>query len=729
MSESGPRLRGRRVECAALDQLVAGVRAGHSQVVVLHGEPGVGKSALLDYLMVRSAGFRTSRAAGIESEMELPFAGLHQFCMPFLDRLATLPGPQREALGTVFGLHGGGVPDRFLVGLAVLSLVSDVAEEQPLVCVIDDAQWLDRASRQTLAFVARRLLAEAIGMVFAVRERDEDNGFDGLMELPVRGLVDDDARALLDSVITGPLDDRLRDRIVAETRGNPLALLELPRGLSPAALAGGFGLPATMPMASRIEQGFLMRLEPLPNETRLLLLTAAAEPVGDVDLLWRAVEQLGIGVDAADPAQAAHLIEIGAQVRFRHPLVRSAAYRAADPHDLRQVHRALAYATDALRDPDRRAWHRANASSRPDEEVADELERSALRAQSRGGIAAAAGFLARAAELTPDPAKRGARALAAAQAKFDASAPDPAWQLLVAAERCPLDALQRALSERLRARLTFARRPDTAAPSLSLLLDAARRFEPLDAELARETYLEALRAGIFAGKLGGVGELGQVAEAARKCPGHDERRAVDLMLDGLARRLTEGFGAGVLPLKRALDAFSAQRDRHREEVRWLWLAWPVAYEVWDDEAWHQLTNRLVRFARDLGALTVLPIALIYRAQLHVQAGQFDAASELLEEVELIKEAIGGTPLMYTSTTTSPSLVIAAWRGQEVRALELIEDTVREGAVRGEGRAISLAELARAVLYNGLGRYDAALAAAERVCEHDDLGSTRGDWSS
>ncbi len=700
---------------------MAGVRAGHSQVVVLHGEAGVGKSALLDYLVANSAGFRTSRAGGVESEMEIPFAGLHQFCMPFLDRLGRLPDPQRGALDTVFGLRTGPAPDRFLIGLAVLTLLSDVAEDQPFVCVIDDVQWLDRASRQTFAFIARRLFAEAIGMVFAVRDGNNDHGLDGLTELRVRGLTDDDARALLSSVIAGPLDERVRDRIIAETRGNPLALLELPRGLSPAELAGGFGLPTAMPMVNRIERGFLMRLRPLPADTRRLLLTAAAEPIGDVDLLWRAVEQLGIRADAAGPAVAAQLIEIRGRVRFRHPLVRSAAYRAADPRELRDVHHALGEVTDVHLDPDRRAWHRAHAALRPDESVAHELERSASRAQARGGIAAAAGFLARAAELTPDLSRRGARALAAAQAKFDASAPEAASQLLSVAERCPLDALQQALSNQLRARLTFARHRGSAAPSLSFLLDAARRFEPLDAGRARDTYLEALRAGIFAGRLGDAGEMRQVAMAARAAPpARDERRPADLLLDGLAVRFTDGCTAAVSPLRQALEAFAGEGTRHPEDVRWLWLAWPVAYEVWDDEAWHQLSTRLVRFARDLGALTVLPLALVYRAQLHVQAGEFDAATALLDEVAMIKEATGSTPLMYTSTSSSASLVLAAWRGQEVRALELIEDSIREGSLRGEGRAISLAEFSRAVLYNGLGRYDAALVAAERVCEHDDL---------
>ena len=511
-------LHGRFDETAALERLLAGVRAGQSQVLVLHGEAGVGKTALLEHLLIRAKGCRIVRAAGVESEMELAFAGLHQFCTPFLDRLDHLPGPQRDALGTAFGLRHGAAADRFLVGLAVLTLLAGLAEQRPLICVVDDAQWLDRASAQTLAFVARRLLAEAVGIVFAVRGRDDEHDLDGLPELAVDGLADGDARALLESVITGPLDDMVRDRLVAETRGNPLALLELPRGLSPAELAGGFGLPDTMPITGRLERSFLVRLGALPAPSQRLLLTAAAEPIGDVALLWRAAERLGIPADAAGPAEAAGLIEISTRVRFRHPLVRSAAARSAREGDLCEVHRALAAGTDPGLDPDRRAWHLGRAAIGPDEAVADDLERSAGRAQARGGVAAAAGFLERATELTPDPVRRGARALAAAQTKFDAAAPGAALELLATAEMCPLDALQRARLERLRAQLTFAHRRDLSAPSLSSLLNAARRLESLDAQLARATYLDALRAGIFAGKLLYAGELYEAAASARTAP-------------------------------------------------------------------------------------------------------------------------------------------------------------------------------------------------------------------
>jgi DNA-binding CsgD family transcriptional regulator len=713
-------LRGRRSECAALDRLVAKARAGQSQVLVLRGETGVGKTALLEYVVGRASGCRIAQAAGVESDMELAFAGLHQLCAPMLDRLDHLPGPQRAALATAFGLSNGNPPDRFLVGLAVLSLLADVAEEQPLVCVVDDAQWLDRVSAKTLTFVARRLLAERAAVVFAVREPSDDLDFAGLRELVVRGLRDSDARALLASAIPGRFDERVRDRIVAETRGNPLALLELPLGLTAAEVAGGFGRPDARPLASRIEQSFLRRIGTLPAATQRLLLAAAAEPVGDVLLLRRVSERLAIAADAAAPAEAAGLIELGTRVRFRHPLVRSAAYRAASPGDRQEVHRALAEATDPETDPDRRAWHHAHAAANPDEAVAGELVRSADWAQSRGGVAAAAAFLERATELTPDPARRGERALAAAQAKFEAGAPEAAHEFLTAAELGPLDELQRARMARLRAQILFARRRGSDAPPL--LLDAAKRLEPLDDGLARETYLEALGAAIFAGRLSGRCGVGETAEAARAAPpGPQPPRLTDVLLDGVATRFTEGYVAGLPPLRRALDAFRREAERGKDDILpWLWLACPVAPEpiapeLWDDEAWHELATRAVRLARDTGALAVLPVALAYRAGVHVHAGQFAAASALIDEADAITEATGYAPLSYTS------LVLVAWRGEEARALELIEVGVQEATARGEGRAIGLAGYVTAVLYNGLGRYVTALAGAQRACEHEDLG--------
>jgi AAA ATPase domain len=511
-SHREPGLRGRRTERAALDRLLAEVRAGQSRVLVLRGEAGAGKTALLDYLQEQASGFRVARAVGVESEMELAFAGLHQFCTPMLSNLAGLPGPQRDALATVFGLSTGEAPGGLLVGLAVLGLLSEVADELPLVCLVDDAQWLDQASAQALAFVARRLLAEPVALVFAVCEPYQAQQWGGLPLLTVEGLSSGDARALLDSVTPGRLDERVRDRIVAETRGNPLALLELPRGLCAAELAGGFGLPDALPLASRIERSFLRQLQSLPATTQRLLLAAAAEPVGDVMLLWRAAEWLGVGADAAAPAEAAGLIEMGARVRFRHPLLRAAVYRAATLPDRREVHGALAEATDPGADPDRRAWHRARAATGPDEAVAGELERSAARAQGRGGVAAAAAFLQRSAELTPDPARRGARALAAARAKFAAAAPEAAHELLAMAELGWLGELRRAELARLRAQMAFAERRGSDAPRL--LLDAAKKLEPLDSGLARETYLEALGAAIFAGRLSRGFNVREAAEAA-----------------------------------------------------------------------------------------------------------------------------------------------------------------------------------------------------------------------
>ena len=709
-------LRGRDGERAALDRLLDTVRRGKSRAFVLRGEPGVGKTALLDDAIGSAADLRVLRAVGVESEMELAFAALQQLCAPTLDRLARLPCPQQDALRVAFGLSSGEAPDRFVVGLAALSLLSEVAAERPVLCAVDDAQWLDEASALTLAFVARRLLAESVAIVFVTREPIE--ALNGLPELVIDGVDDDTARRLLARGIPAPLDERVRETIVAETRGNPLALLELPRGLTPAELAGGFALPDARPLADHIERSFLRRLQSLPLPTQRLLLTAAAEPVGDVTLLWRAAERLGVGADAVAPAETAGLIELGGRVRFRHPLVRSAIYRAAAPYDRREVHRALSEATDPEADPERRAWHRAHSAAGLDEAVAGELERSASRAQGRGGVAAMAAFLERAAALTPDPVRRGARALAAAQAKLDAAAPEAAYMLLATAELAPLDELQCARLARLRAQIAFARRRGSDAPPL--LLDAAKRLEPLDAASARETYLEALGAAIFAGRES-AGAVVEAAEAARAATsGPEPPRPVDLLLDGLATRFTEPYDQALPLLRRALHAFAERADRDDDDLRCLWLACPItpeplAPELWDDEKWHELASREVKLARDTGALAVLPIALTYRACVHVHAGEFAAASALIEEADAISEATGNPPLRYTS------LILFAWRGQEAAALRVIESSLQDATARGEGRAIGLAHYATAVLYNGLGRFQDALAAAQRACAYEDLG--------
>jgi AAA ATPase domain len=502
-------LTNRRAECDMLDRLVEAVRAGESRALVLSGEAGVGKTALLDYLAEQASECQVIRAAGVQSEMELPFAALHQLCAPMLDNLQRLPGPQRDSLRIAFGMSSGPAPDRFLVGLAVLGLLSDNAEQQPLMCFVDDEQWLDRTSAQVLGFVARRLVAESVGLVFAARVPSSD--LTGLPQFTVDGLRDTDARTLLDAALTGPLDTRVRDRIVAETKGNPLALLELPRGLTPQELAGGFGLPGAVRLSSTIEQSFRRRVDNLPAQTRRLLLTAAAEPLGDPALLLRAAAQMGIGPEAATPAVQASLVEFERRVRFRHPLVRSVVYGSALSQERQEVHAALAEVTDPERDPDRRAWHRANATPGPDEDVAAELERSAGRAQARGGLPAAAAFLERATILTLDPTRGTERALAAASAQINAGAFGAARESLIIAEAGPRDDFQQARIEALGAQLAFLTNRGSDAPLL--LLKAARRLAPIDAARSRATYLQALTSGYFAGRLAVGGGVREVARS------------------------------------------------------------------------------------------------------------------------------------------------------------------------------------------------------------------------
>jgi DNA-binding CsgD family transcriptional regulator len=692
-------------EREALGRLFEGVRGGQSRVLVVSGDAGVGKTALLESAIESASGFRIARAAGVESEMELAFAALQQLCAPMLERLDRLPGPQQDALGVAFGLRAGNAPDRFLVGLAVLSLFSEVAEEQPLVCVVDDAQWLDKASAQALVFVARRLLAESVALVLVTREPSEE--LTGFQELVVEGLRNGDARALLRSAVRGPLDERVRERIVAETRGNPLALLELPRGLTPAQLAGGFGLPDAPGLSGRIEESFGRRLAGLPADTQRLLLVAAAEPVGDPVLVWRAAGRLGIGVQAA--AETDGLLAIGASVTFRHPLVRSAVYRAASLEERQAVHRALADATDPEVDPDRRAWHLAQATPGFDEDVASELERSAGRAQARGGLAAAAAFLERASALTLEPSSRARRALAAARAQHQAGAFDAALRLVAIADSGPLDELQRAQVDLLRGQTAFALSPGSDAPLL--LLKAAERLEPLDQRLARETYLEALTAVLFASRLASGASVLETARAARAAPpASHPPRASDLLLDGLALLITEGCATGTPTLKAAVTAFRGGDISGGEGHRWLWLAAHVATFLWDDEALDVISARFVQLARDAGALSVLPLALTTRSGVQVLAGDFVMASSLVDEVAAVNEATGASLAPYAALT------LAAFKGREAEAAQLIEAATKELVRRGEGQGLAFIHWVTALLHNGLGRYEEALAAAQQAAE-------------
>jgi DNA-binding CsgD family transcriptional regulator len=707
-------LTGRRSEREVLDRLIRAVRSGQSRALVVRGEAGVGKTALLEYLVEQGSGCRVVRAAGVQSEMELAFAGLHQLLAPVVDRLVRLPVPQRDALRTAFGVSPGPAPDRFLVALATLGLLSEVAEERPLICLVDDEQWLDRASSQVLAFVARRLEAEGVAVVFAARTSSD--AFAGLPELVVEGLGEDDARALLESVLTGPLDARVRDQIVSESRGNPLALMELLRGLTPAELAGGFGLPGAMPVSGVIEDSFRRRIDALAIDSRRLLVLAAADPVGDPVLVWGAAQRLGIGTQAMTPAVESGLIEFGTRVWFRHPLVRSVAYRSASVRERQAVHRALAEVTDPQIDPDRRAWHRAHAAPGPDEDVAAELERAAGRAQARGGLAAVAAFLERAAQLTLDPVRRAERLLVAARAKRDAGALDPALGLLVAVEAGPLDALRTAEVERLRGQIALVQRRGSDAARL--LLSAARRLDPLDAAAARETHLEALGAAMWSGDLDGPGGVLEVATAALAAPrGPDPPRAVDVQLDAFALRWTEGYAAAAPTLTRALRLFLGL-DVASGEVD-VWLAGgstgAIAFELWDVESAHALAARVAQFARDTGALVHLQLALNILARTHVLAGEFTTAALMIEEDRVIAEVTGNPPVAYSE------MMFAAWRGLEEQTAQLIDASLREATAGGLGAMANFAAAASAVLYNGLGRHDAARDAAWRAFQRDQLG--------
>ncbi len=697
-------LRGRRRECQALDGLLDAVRAGESRALVVHGDAGMGKSALLDHLREQAADCLVERGAGVQSEMELAYAGVHQLCAPLLDRLDRLPDPQRDALRIAFGAMAGPPPDRFVVGLAVLSLFSEAASERPLLCLVDDAQWLDLTSAPVLAFVARRLGAESVGLVFAVRGPAGGPQWAGLPRMSVEGLGDADARALLASVAGAPLDERVRDRILAETRGNPLGLLELPRaptGLEP---AGPLGL------AGRIEDSYRRRYEALPADTRRLLLVAAAEPVGEPLLLRRAVGRLGLDFGAAGPATDDGLLELGARVRFRHPLVRSAVYRAASAGDRREAHGALAEATDPDVDPDRRAWHRAQATAGPDEDVAAELERSAGRAQARGGLPAAGAFLQRAAELTLDPVLRAERALAAAHAKQQAGVPEDALELLRVAESGPLDGVQRARLDLLRGQIAFASSDGRDAPAL--LLRAARALEALDPALARETYLDALGAAVYVGRCAGDVDLLDVARAARAAPAASQpERASDALLDGWALAVTEGYAAGAPALERAVAAFRGPDLDAEAGIRWLWLATHAAHDLLDHDGWDALCGRQLEIARRAGAFAVLPITLTTRVGYLLSSGELAAAASLSEESEAVVDATGSRLPRYAA------MAVAAWQGREAEAFALIDAVVADAETRAEGMGLSVAHNATAVLCNALRRYDDALAAATRAAEH------------
>jgi DNA-binding CsgD family transcriptional regulator len=705
---------GRRRERAALDGLLKTVLARGSQALVVHGEPGVGKTVLLDYLAGRAHGCRVARAVGVQSEMELAFAGLHQLCAKMLDYLERIPAPQRDALRTAFGMAAGPPPDRFLVGLGVLSLLSEVAGERPLVCLIDDEQWMDRASAQALGIAARRLGADAVGLVLAARDPGDE--LVGVPELELGGLGDDDARALLDSVMPGRLDEAVRDLILAESGGNPLALVELPRELSPIQLAGGFGLLGAMPLANRIEQSFAQRLDALPTETRRLLQLAASDTSGSWQLVWRAADRLGVSIQAAEPAVEAGLVESGVGIRFRHPLVRSAAYRSADPVERQQVHAALAEVTDRGVDPDRRAWHRAQATAGTDEEVAVELELSAGRAQARGGLAAAAAFREQAVLLTGDPVRLVERTLAAALASLDAGAFSKALYMLARMDAAGpelVDQWARARADLLRGQIAFA---SSAGDAADLLVRAAKQLEPLDVALARQTYLEAWAAANFAGRFAGATNVREVARAARSAPPPPGTpRPSDLLLDGLATLITDGWVAAGDTLRAAAQAFAADGIDVDESLRWGWLAKAAADAVGEEDRWHAVVTGQLKACRDAGLLARLVIYLNQAGQSLIWRGDLAAAASLVAEAEAIAAATGTRFVPYAAVT------LAGYRGVDGEPVRMIRTVIVEAEAAGQGRGIHAAHRDLAMLYNGLGRYgDALVEAQQAAAEQPEL---------
>ena len=680
---------------------------------MVRGEAGLGKTTVLDHARAAASTFQVLHVVGVEAEARFAFAGLHRLCTPVLEHLDALPQPQRVALSVALGRRAGDRPDPFLVGLAVLSLLAEAAEERPLLCVVDDAQWLDTVSSRVIGFVARRLHAEPLALLIGLRDPAPGDAGDPLADLPtlrLRPLPDAAARELLTGRLPEPLDDAVRDRIVAEARGNPLALLELARHAAPADLAGGFGLPDAVSVPDGIEEGIRRRTAALPAPTRLALVVAAAEPTGDPALFWHAAARVGLDPRDVEPAQAAGLLEIDSRVRFAHPLARSAAYRAAPPADRRRAHGAIAAATDAGTDPDRRTWHQAQATVGMDETIAARLQRAASHAQAVGGPAAAAAFLERSAELTPDAAARARRRLDAARAKHEAGASRAALDLVGLAARGMSDQVGRARTELLRAQIVAHMTRGNEAPGL--LLDAARLLGPLDATLSRDTYLEALDAAMLAGPLALGRGIAEVAGAATAAPAAaTPARPVDLLLDGLVTYYLRGYAESVPALRRAQRAFAVSDD---DGPRRRWMAAHTALALWDDLTAGDLAERLVRRTRERGALTTLPFALNLLGAVLVNAGDLGRVADLVDEADGINRATGSVAIPHTR------LVLAAWRGDRDEVTALRTASLRDATRRGEGTAVTIADHGLAVLHNGLGDHPAALVAAERADEADEM---------
>lgn len=697
------------------------VREGESAVLVLRGEAGIGKTALMRYCARQASGCRLLQIAGVESELEMPFAALHELCGPMLGQVDALPEPQQRALRVSFGLAIGNPSDRFLVGLAVLALLAEVAAEKPLVCLVDDAQWLDEPTRQVLAFVGRRLRAEALLLLFGVRETGSERLLPDIPSLTIEGLVEEDARALITASVHGQLDSRVRDRIVADTHGNPLALLELAGRMSRAELAGGFGVPQATTVPGDIEEHYWRRIKALPESTQRFMLLAAADPTGDATLVWRAAQMLGLPRSAALVGESEGLLEIGSRIRFSHPLVRSAAYAAGEAADRSAAHSALAESTDPNTDLERRVWQRAAAATGPDEDVAAELERTAGTAQSRAGLATAAAFLERSVQLTVMPERRARRAVAAAQAHLHAGAFDAALALLAEARALAIDDVQHAKIERLRGEVQYASNPGPEGPLL--LMETAKSLESLDANLARETYLDAWMASLAAGPFASPGGLlPEVSRAALSAPPPREPAATcDLFLDGVAIMVTDGRAAGASRIRKAVDAFLADEISDSEFLQWGHLATGAAVVLWDWKSWETLSAKHVELARASGALAPLSIALNARGVVTAWYGDLEVATAIVAEYDAVNEATG-----IGGWVSAGGLLLAAYQGR-LDAMDLMSASVTASVEHGVGHGAQHARWTTAILCNGLGRYADAMAAAERAAYEMEVPNGTG-WA-
>jgi DNA-binding CsgD family transcriptional regulator len=703
----------REHERKVLDDLVTAVQEGLGRTVVLYGEAGMGKTRLLEHMVASAPNLRSVSIAGVEAERDLGFAGLHRLLRPFLGRRSRLPKPQRDALGSAFGLQLETPADRFLVGLACLTLLADIAAEEGLVCVIDDAQWMDEESLGVLAFVARRLSADRIALVFGLRDREAPSGsLAGLPAIPIGGLPDHAALELLSTRVGADIDTELAQRIVVETSGCPLALLELASELSDEQLRGGRTVSEPLPIGKRLEDHFLRQVEALDDAAQTFLLVAAAETSGDASLVRRVAADMGSDGLAEDAAVASGLLDTARGIKFRHPLVRSAIYGGA-PLDLRRsVHNALAANIDPGVDPDRRAQHLAGAARGPDEALANELEEAAHRAGQRGGYSAESSFLLQAAQLTPDPQRQSARLLRAAVAALNAGLPHRGEALLEQARPGLTDPLLAAEAMRLDGRLRVPLAQPPTAPGL--LLAAARAFVPLDRSRARETLLEAVDAALVSQHFTVGTSLTEIAQVALATPaeGSSPQTVAGLLLDGAASLWGSSYGAAAPVLRQALGTLESDSVRPEDITSFFMLPTIVANELWDDEAYGRWVRRVEHIARDEGALLALQVSLLSLAKHATRAGRFAEAEAHYDDAVEITRAMGGFTDFYEWLKCD----LYAWRGQEAETLQTAAILTGASNAIGSAVPVELAQVALATLALSSGRYADALEAVNPILD-------------